>query len=397
MLDFVTECISWLIGPGASEITEHMARWPAISLTAACCANRIWLRHPTLGRPVYPNLYILIIAPPFTYKSWCCDEVYRLLEEIPNHRDFMEPVRGSTSGKGMTDILASKNSKTADGRTHDQIWLVQDELSLHLGIGVYAKQFLSALTAMYNGSTEGDNTRHHGIWKIPRGYTINWLGAGAEAGIKELITKEHLEGGFFSRCITVEEGPIRKHLWRIRPPDTQEAALKDYIVDEIFPRAGEVPITPEAYEWMKTWYEAQPPPEADDYMSGRNFQQILKCCIVSVVSRRADAVGVYDCERALAWLADSRGVPAFIAATPAGREYLHSRSAKADILNTIRREGFIDRTGISDIAHRLHIPISVIDDWLDEWLDTHKIRAEVTKPTLGAGGRPRTDYVWNER
>ena len=49
-------------------------RWSAIAAIAATLEHRIWTI--TMGRPTFPNLYVLLVGPPTAGKTVAIDIVY---------------------------------------------------------------------------------------------------------------------------------------------------------------------------------------------------------------------------------------------------------------------------------------------------------------------------------
>src|SRR5262245_36320651 len=70
-------------------LTEHLdtpeifRRWAAISVLSSVLERKVWNR--TKGRPLYPNLYIVLVGTPGAGKSAIvsyCEKLLRALEEI---------------------------------------------------------------------------------------------------------------------------------------------------------------------------------------------------------------------------------------------------------------------------------------------------------------------------
>ena len=185
------------------EPTRQYRRWAAIGCVAAALQRRCWV---VAGhRPLYPNLYIVLVGPSGTGKTTALDPGLDLLREteiklaanVATRRAFLNQIERCAS------IF-----KQPDGRevTHHSLTIYSAELATFLGRDNL--DFMQELSELYDcGNVWEYKTANHGEVKL-EGPWLNILGAMTPRGVHEILMPTAAGGGVASRMIFVMESRL---------------------------------------------------------------------------------------------------------------------------------------------------------------------------------------------
>lgn len=281
-----------------TEPTELLRLWCGLSGIAAVLQRKCYTELADF--PLYPNLYVLLIALPAMRKTYSMKFVKRMLADIG-----IEATAAKTTLEGLIDTITRTKILYADDsgsmEFHSSVNLFCDEF------GVLLKQRHSNLMTElcdwfdcpdiwpYKTKTGGE-AKAINVW-------INILGATTP----DTIIREMLDeggAGLMSRFIGVYADKVQ---YKSEPIVDQ--ALKTQLTNEleiIGQLGGEFIKTPDFKKRYNPWYEKQSEIKMFDGISqltgypGRRALHLLKLCMISSASRgNSMQLDVCDFDRAL--------------------------------------------------------------------------------------------------
>ncbi len=288
-------------------------RWAAISAIAAALERRVWTI--TMGRPTFPNLYVLLVGPPTAGKTVAIDIVY----------DFWRESKAfHIAPKGMTTAALVDSLKEADKKQ-----LMGGILVEYHSLQIAAPEFGTFIHAhdlemMANLNDIWDSPRTYGQKRrhVNGGKTIEIIHpqinilAGVQPGfLASIMPEEAWSMGFTSRLIMIygQEAP-QVSLFSGR---TLEASRAKTLISQMVKMSkahGQFQWTPEAANEIERWNLTRLTPEPTHsrlaHYTGRRVRQYLKLLMVSAVSRSVGeqlelVIRLEDIERAREWLLDA--------------------------------------------------------------------------------------------
>lgn len=276
---------------GVSEVPRSFLEWGAVSLIASCMAERTYHCFLSPTTPLYPNLYVFLLADSGVGKGVTCDLVTSYLQSTEKKRltGFEE---SRTTAQGTMDRLAGKSKKLSfvealiamkskqeedeyanetpqerAERLADQhrVYLVFEELAASVGTGIRANDFTVFLTKSYGGKGYVDRTRTHGEIDFSGLISVNVLAGSTHRWLKDCVSLDAVLGGFFARVFIVD-GDLEGHKIRIwRPEYSPDVDLvRQHLerrVNELIQLSGEFKLTDEADALGKYWYMNRPEPD----------------------------------------------------------------------------------------------------------------------------------------
>ncbi len=268
---------------GTSEVPDEFHVWCSLSLIAACVADRVWLTK-WRGSKLTPNLYTFLIGPSGLGKGIAIDVATKFVQNIP----CVNMYRGKTTAPYLLDYLGRPHRDEQGKRVIDnaKIYLITPELSMSLGSGPLADAFVKNVTELYTGGDYllREGTRTHGPVTV-RGHCINWLAGSTEAWLKDSVTKDAIEGGFFARIVTINASyQLDKRVFQPRyPEDIEEVEAHLYArVKQMTHLAGEFLVTPSARKIEEQWYTQRPAPDDEAMIPAwkREHDLVLKLAML---------------------------------------------------------------------------------------------------------------------
>jgi len=199
---------------GHREVPPQYDRWACFSLIAASVGKRVWIEKFT-GSKLAPNLYVILIGPSGCGKGVAVDDAtipYATRTPKLNH------YRGKATAPYLVDFLGKtkkselENKWVIDSRS---IYLLTPELSLSVGSGPLAEEFIKMMTELFTG---GDYDYQHGTRTrgnvTIRGHCVNWLGASTESWFVRALSQDAIESGALARMVTIGgRGPMSLITW----------------------------------------------------------------------------------------------------------------------------------------------------------------------------------------
>jgi len=223
-------------------------------------------------RPLYPSLYIALVAPPrLCAKSTAIRIALSLLEQVPAHLEH-DPIlqclkranilHSKATPESFSALLEPTTERVIVDEEHietvkryPQLCMGISELTTLLGRQQYNSGLIDRLTDLYDNAVTDDVTLGRGA-KIFRDSYITLIGGTQEEKLQKSLPPEAVGGGFLSRLLLiVEELGTRcyRHPKKVlEGPSEEELSRRLAWIAEN--SRGEYVLTPEADELYGTWY-----------------------------------------------------------------------------------------------------------------------------------------------
>lgn len=311
----------WLLGyreyTAQSEAPEPFHLWTGMSVLSAALRRHVWINQGYYV--VYPNLYVVLVAPPGACKKSVAINIgLRIARKVPGlniESNKMTPASLiHTLNSGVITATqamkqAAKTPQTPEEKALEEklikaiklkmecsAMLVSTEFSVMLGADSTQNGMLALLTDLYDSPerwsyktmARGVEEIHNVFLSILAATTPDWLG--------NSIPADAIGGGFTSRILFCAQ--TQKRHDNPRPKLTQkEADLEKRLVEDltrISEIKGEVVLTDAAEKFYDEWYRNRNRREIEDerfwgYLE-RKPDHLLKIAIIIAVSFSDDLV-----------------------------------------------------------------------------------------------------------
>lgn len=278
---------------------DKFHRWSGVSAIAGALERKVWIERQF---NLYPNMFILMVAPPAIGKSTATDVAVK---------DFLMNLK--TEGKEI-NFLATQNSEASfiDQMTrskrftygvseiaHSSSYLYASEASNALKEIAGGGSFISCLTEFYDCPTRWKKQ----LMSRPEGINIfngclNIMACCTFSHLKKLVPKDEAEGGFASRLVYIihDEVIARSPRWRKggRNPEVQAKLLED--LQQIYALKGPFRPTDEFVDHYQEWFPKQDlatqqlGSERLKYFMARKHTNVLKLSMICSISETSSLV-----------------------------------------------------------------------------------------------------------
>jgi len=301
--------------------TEHLSspalfrKWAAIGVIAGALERKVWIR--SLGSALFPNMYILLVAPPGIGKTEVTWRVRKLWESLGEHH----VASTSVTKASLIDELNEAQRKWIDPSldcpvtSFNSLLLCVNEMGVLLP--AYENEFMNTLTDLWDCKHYSERRRHSKTEPIDiPNPQLNMIGACTPSYLTGILPEGAWDQGFLSRTMLVYSGERQVRSLFDEQIEDQEAykALENGLHD-IANLFGEMRFTTESAKAMDHFHMSggEPKPDHPKLLSYniRRTVHLLKLCIVASVSRTNDlVVEIEDFHRAYDWLAEAeRNMP----------------------------------------------------------------------------------------
>lgn len=280
-------------------------------MIAAAMERKVWTR--SNDKPLYPNLYTVLVGEPGSGKSEALAPVEIMLRELPDFH--VSP--SSVTTASLADILnESKRHVVRPELTpplhieFNALTAVASEFGVFLPI--YEPSFMNMLTKMYDGEHYSEARRGRSTERIAIEKPIlNIIGGTTPSYLNTTLPLVAWDQGFTSRTILVYSG--EKVLVNPFAPQEDKAGLdKDVVYDLklIHGLMGEFVWEQKAmdavWKWLSGGEKPQPMHLRLQKYNSRRLVHTLKLTMISSVDRRNDLVVTEaDFERGRGWLLEA--------------------------------------------------------------------------------------------
>lgn len=306
MTDWITDFMAYTESVNSPQVFQ---KWAAISIIAGALERKVWVY--TRGSNLYPNLYILLIAPPGIGKTAVTRKVREMLKSLPEHHIAPSSVTKASLIDTLSDAArhVMRASEVPSSIMFNALSISSNELGVLLP--AYDNEFMNTLTDLYDGINYSESRRTRDIKIEIKAPNINLIGATTPSYLANMMPEGAWDQGFASRIILVYSGEtqLRSLFSDVNLDKDLGDALKDRLksIGELY---GKMSFTEEAAKALDNWYMNDCPPKPDHpklhHYNTRRIVHVLKLAMVASASEGDALVITMDhVQRALDWLLEA--------------------------------------------------------------------------------------------
>jgi len=372
---------------GVSEVPKEYHLWAAISLIAACTDDRVWYEK-FHDKKLKMNQYVILIGPSGVGKGEAIDTAMKFIPSAPSIR----PYRGKATGAHLADAFGKPvrlGKKLILPKP--TIFLITPELSMSVGEGPIAMDFVKRMTELYTGGdyTWREGTRTHGAieFKAP---CVNWLAGTTVQWLVESVPRSAIESGFFARVIPIEVSyDLNRRFAKPLVPDDYDRVTEwlHRHIEWMNGVHGEFRMTRKALAVKDHWYMNRPSPSDEALIPSwkRQDDLVIKLSMALALCEKTDRLIVTSKHVVQAqYLVNEahKSLPGLIAFASMSPE-TQGLQAVSDIIRIAKR---MPHTALlRRVSHR-----GITSKQLMEHLDTLKARQDIQVIQLERG----RSYQW---
>ena len=242
-----------------TETPRIFAKWSAISAIAGALRKKCWFK---LGRhKTYPNLYIILVAPPGGRKSVSLNYAKELLiEGIP---DVVISSESNTRESLLQDLELSATDAIIEDRTafrYSALTVMSKEFEIFLGQKKENAKMIVTLTDLFDctDAVWKHRTKHSGNSTIPNVY-LNLAGCTTPSSLASSFPTDAIGGGLTSRMLFIycdkREKLVPVPEWTEKEAKYKKLLLSDIAI--IGGLAGEYHFSDNSRKKYDEWYISQ--------------------------------------------------------------------------------------------------------------------------------------------
>ncbi len=277
--------------------------WIGISMLAGALGRKV---HTSLGfETLYPNLYIILLAPSGCRKSTAINIGRQLMSPIAGIKIGAQATTREMLIKDMAESMVTAFDEEDSPFFHSSFTQIASEL--HVFLRKQNVELLADLCSWYDCDSPWENrTKTAGVDTI-NGICLNILGATAPEYMSSMFPVEAIGGGATARMIFVVAHTLSKLI-----PDPvlteEQVALGQVLVndlEQINMIVGEYTKTKEAQDYYDIWYvkQGENPPLKDPRFlryCGRRGAHVHKLSMICAASRHSKTlIELQDLQRAI--------------------------------------------------------------------------------------------------
>ncbi len=301
-MDFIDEFFAHTEGLPTPEIFRL---WGAISAVGACLERRCYTE--TAAGALYPNLYIMLVAPPAVGKGVVMSQVVRLLRKVEKVKIAPDDATGASLVDAM--VAANKTILNPDGSVFSFHALFAASFELGVLLPEYDSVMISLLCALYDNNEVYEQTRRTNNRNISiKAPTLNLLAGCTPGYLAGTFPEMAWTMGFSSRlCMIYSSTPVKVSLFRKRPFDVErETRLVDHL-KKVLSLQGEFIWNDDTAAALEFWFNTDMKPvpthsKLQTYNGRRNITIIKLCMIASAARSDSMQIEMEDYQRAQSWL-----------------------------------------------------------------------------------------------
>lgn len=296
---------------------EILRKWSAISTIAGAMQRRIWVE--SSQGVIYPNLYILLVAPPGIGKT----EAIRRVGDLWRSTENLHVAPNSVTRAALVDKLSASVVKSI---------LPSGEFQLFHGLNVAASEFgvlcpahdlefLNTLNDIFDCGDSFSEERRHRDEQVDIKYPIlNILGGTQPSFLSEILPEQAWSMGFTSRLIMIySASPTTVDLFSVSDPvryaeqktsyEQAKKLLKDDLTG-ITQLYGAMYFDPAMRPALIKWHSEGFPPIPNhsrlQHYNTRRIMTVFKLLMISSISRdNSLRITMDDLTRAQDWLIEA--------------------------------------------------------------------------------------------
>jgi len=278
-----------------TETPEHFWLWAGIYTLCSALERKVWFPYGLDN--LYPNIYIILVAPPGKCRKGLPLGVSKKLLQAINLTVSVDSTSKQMLTKEMSQVFKQVNLPGVGHTTQTPMAIVSKEFSSLLSVD--PKQMIECLTDLYDS---------HDVWEYKvkgdkkpdklYGPCVSLFAGTTPTYIANNVPYEAFGAGFFSRVVFVVGEQKKKRVHRPKITQEDQKLLEDlrHDLNTISHLAGPFEITQEADELFKNWYDnldSKYQEVKDERFHGfieRAHVQVLKAAMALRVSYKNDLV-----------------------------------------------------------------------------------------------------------
>jgi len=300
-VDFITEYMDYTDGIPSPELFRL---WSGISTVAGALERRVWVS--TSRAVLFPNLFVLLVAPPGVGKTqaiatvsdlWYATKKFHVAPDNMTKAALIDAIRDASTKRIIPSGLFEYNS----------LLTAADEFGVL--VPAHDLEFLSVLNKIFdNPRSYRENRRHMEVQVEITRPQLNII-AGTQPGfMASLLPEESWSMGFTSRLLMIYSAtPSKIELFAKQEDRRAQWGRLVSRLEQYSDLLGEMEITQESKDMLQKWATAgcEPVPQHSklQHYVPRRIIYILKLAMISAVSRTGMlCIEPPDVQRAFDWL-----------------------------------------------------------------------------------------------
>lgn len=272
--------------------------WAGFAALSAIAERRVWTL--TDVGPIYPSLFLFLVAGPAIGKTQIIDPVDRVLRAAQKTHIGPE----SVTKQGLIDVMAEgmRQEQLEKGKPpviYHSTYISGGEFNLL--VPAHEQSFLSQCCRFWDASEKPYTERTRGgktTLSIDRGVMTIFSGI-QPAIVQATFPETAWSQGFLTRPIYLYAHTLEKRsLFSRRQPSELEFISLVNELRTIHRRTGPVPLSPHAKELVDEWYmnDCKPAPSHPKFVgyNGRRLENTLKLSLLLALSRHHSEVTEED-------------------------------------------------------------------------------------------------------
>lgn len=305
--------VNWI--DGFEKFTEGFAspalfrRWGAIMSVAGALERKVWIT--TNMGDLFPNLYVILVAPPAVGKTVVTKTVREFWSELDDHHISSSSV---TKASLVDELREAERRGIINsggfGQFHfNSLKVLSNEMGTL--IPGYDNDFMNVLTDIYDGHGYSERRRSKDVKFSIDKPQLNILAATTPDYLNNVMPEGAWGQGFISRVIMIYSGQTqRQPLWGT--VNTNEKLHRDLTFDlnALGKLYGKMKFESDAAQAISEWHLNDGPPTPDhprlQNYNGRRTSHLLKLCMVSSASAgNSLTITLDNYTEALDWLIEA--------------------------------------------------------------------------------------------
>lgn len=285
-------------------------KWAAIAAIAGALERKVWV--VTQGSPVYPNMYIVLVAPPGVGKSEVTWRVRDMWSNLEDHK----VASSSVTKASMMDELAAASRRWVTHNPENPVESFNSLLICTNELGVllpaYENDFMNVLTDLWDCKDYSESRRSSKKEPINlKKVQLNLFAACTPSYLVHLLPEGAWDQGFISRTMLIfsAERQIRS-LFDDFSTDQGEQKIIQENIERIASIYGKMSFSEDAAQLINDWHMrgGEPKPDHPKLVSYtvRRTVHALKLAMISSVSESDDLIiEKRHVQRAFDWMVEA--------------------------------------------------------------------------------------------
>lgn len=267
-------------------VSRLFRKWAGIITVAGALERKLWIA--PFGPRLFPNFYIVLVAPASVGKTLISSVVSRFWRRLPDHYIAPSNVSRATLIDSLFDAKR-RIIRLGDDPPYDEFNALNIAIN-ELGVFIpkWDPDFMNHLTDIWDGKEYEERKRTGNVRIKIDSPVVNLFGCTTPSWLTSTMPITAWDGGFASRTIFIYSGEhILKDLPGLMPDFViPEDAFESLLIDlkTISTLYGLVTFEPSTAEAIRKWHLAGGPPKPThpklETYCGRRTVHLLKLCMV---------------------------------------------------------------------------------------------------------------------